>query len=88
MGQASISWGIFDRPDAEPLFEIEAGVTVDSGLFSSFQGTTLEQRFWSLGVRIRNFSLETWNDQLNHQDYGPTYGLRLTYNLYPHLSAK
>lgn len=85
LGQVSVSWGIFDRAGEEPFFEIEAGATIDSGLFSSMQGTTLEDRFWSLGLRVRNFSVETWNDQLNRQDFGPTYGLRITYNLYPHL---
>jgi hypothetical protein len=85
LGQASVSWGIFDKEDEDPFFEIEGGITIDSGLFSSARGTTLEQRFWSLGLRIRNFSVETWNDQLNRQDFGPTYGLHVTCNLYPHL---
>ena len=85
LGQASISWGIFDHEEAEPWFEIEAGATIDSGLFLSARGSTLEERFWSFSLRFRNLSMETWNDQLNRQDFGPTYGFRITYNLYPHL---
>ncbi|ALA58298.1 hypothetical protein [Nitrospira moscoviensis] len=87
LGQASLSWGVYDPEGGEPFFEVEGGVTIDSGLFTSARGSTLEQRFWSLGFRVRNFSFETWNDQLNRQDFGPTYGLRVTYNLYPHLFA-
>lgn len=88
LAQGSLSWGVFDREEAEPWFEIEVGATIDSGLFLSAQGTTLEERFWTFAMRFRNLSLETWNDQLNRQDFGPTYGFRLTYNLYPHLFAK
>jgi len=81
----SVSWGLFEREDAEPWFDVEAGATIDSGLFSSARGPTLEQRFWSLGLRFRNLSMETWNDQLNRQDFGPIYGFRLTYNFIPAL---
>jgi len=84
LGQASLSWGVYDPNGGEPFFELEFGATIDSGLFSSARGTTLEQRFWTAALRFRNFSMETWNDQLNRQDYGPTYGFRVTYNLYPH----
>jgi hypothetical protein len=77
-----LSWGIYDENGGEPFFEIECGYTIDSGLFTDVKGATLEERFWSLGVRVRNFSLETWNDQANRMDYGPTYGFRVTYNLY------
>ena len=85
LGQASIAWGIYDRPNGEPLVEIEGGYTIDSGLFTNFQGSTIEERFWTLGLRVRNFSLESWNDQANGTDFGPTYGIRFTYNLYSHL---
>lgn len=81
--QTSVSWGIYDeRPF--PKFEIETGVSLDSGLFVDFQGKTLEERFVSLvTIRIRNFAFETWNDMVNRKDYGPTYGLRLTLDVYP-----
>jgi hypothetical protein len=28
-------------------------------------------------------ALETWNDMVNRKDYGPTYGFRLTLDVYP-----
>jgi len=81
--QTSLSWGIYDERPL-PKFEIETGVTLDSGLFVDFQGKTLEERFVSLvTIRIRNFAFETWNDMVNRKDYGPTYGLRLTFDVYP-----
>ncbi|BCA56401.1 conserved exported protein of unknown function [Nitrospira sp. KM1] len=85
LAQASLSWGIYDKVDKEPWFEVEAGATMDSGLFANANGSRLEQQFWTVAMRIRNFSLETWNDQLNSQDFGPTYGFRISYNLYPHI---
>ena len=84
----SVSWGVYDELGGEPFFEVEGGYTIDSGLFTDAKGATLEERFWSLGFRVRNFSFETWNDQVNRKDFGPTYGLRLTYNLYPHIFGK
>ena len=88
LAQGSVSWRLFDREKAEPWFEIEVGATIDSGMFLSAQGSKLEERFWSFGLRFHNLSFETWNDQLNRQDFGPTYGFRLTYNLYPLLFGK
>jgi hypothetical protein len=85
--QTSLSWGIYDKYPL-PKFEIETGVSMDSGLFVDFQGHTLEERFASLlTVRIRNFAFETWNDMVNRKDYGPTYGFRLTLDVYPWLSS-
>lgn len=85
--QTSLSWGIYDER-LLPKFEIEAGVSVDSGLFVDFQGHSLEERFASLlTIRVRNVALETWNDMVNRKDYGPTYGFRLTLDVYPWLAA-
>lgn len=84
--QTSLSWGIYDERPL-PKLEIETGVSLDSGLFVDFQGKTLEERFVSLvTIRIRNFAFETWNDMVNRKDYGPTYGLRLTLDVYPWLA--
>jgi len=88
LGQMSLSWGVYDEWGGEPFFEMEGGYTIDSGLYTDFRGSTLEERFWSLGFRVRNFSFETWNDQANRKDFGPTYGFRFTYNLYPHIFGK
>lgn len=80
--QTSLSWGIYDEQPL-PKFEIETGVSLDSGLFVDFRGNTLEERFSSLAtIRVRNFSFESWNDMVNRKDYGPTYGLRLTVDVY------
>ncbi len=80
-GQGSVSWGIYDD-EHKPFVEVELGAAIDSGLFTSLKGDALEVRFWTVKVQIRRFAVETWNDQLNRQDYGPTYGLRLSYDLY------
>ncbi len=79
-GQGSVSWGIYDN-DHAPFVEVELGAAIDSGLFTSLRGDALEGQFWTVKVQVRRFVVETWNDQLNRQDYGPTYGLRLTYDL-------
>lgn len=82
LGQVSLSWGIYDN-NLVPFFEAHAGYTIDSGVFRDFKGNSLEERFWSVGFKIRHFSFETWNDQANRKDYGPTYGLRIAYDVYP-----
>lgn len=81
MAQASMSWGIYGE-DGIPFFEVEGGYTIDSGVFRDFKGNSLEERFWSLGFKVRHFSFETWNDQANRKDYGPTYGLQISYDAY------
>ncbi len=91
LGQASLSWGIFDKNDLFPFFEIELGVSIDSGLFTDFRGDSLEEKFISLiTIRIRNFTFETWNDMINFdesgsKDFGPTYGGRIMFNIAPYL---
>lgn len=82
MAQASMSWGIYGE-DGIPFFEVEGGYTIDSGVFRDFKGNSLEERFWSLGFKVRHFSFETWNDQANRKDYGPTYGVRIGFDVYP-----
>lgn len=79
-GQGSLSWGLYDE-DHAPFVEVELCAAIDSGIFTSLRGDALEMRFWTVKVQIRRFTVETWNDQLNRQDVGPTYGLRLTYDL-------
>lgn len=83
--QSSLSWGIYDERPL-PQFEIETGVSLDSGLFVDVQGKSLEERFVSLvTIRVRSVAFETWNDMVNRKDYGPSYGLRLTLDVYPWL---
>ena len=80
--QTSIGWGISDY-EGIPFFDVEVGYTLDSGIFRDFKGNSLEERFWSLGFKVRHFSFETWNDQANRKDNGPTYGLRIGFDVYP-----
>ena len=80
--QGSISYGWYDEKTLRPWFEVEIGATIDSGLFNGELGDSLEERFWTAALRAYPFTIETWNDQLNSKDYGPTYGARLTMDLY------
>jgi len=83
VAQTSLSWGCYDS-GLYPIFELETGVTIDSGIFVDFRGDSLEERFISwLTIRYRRVSLETWNDKINRKDYGPTYGIRATVDILP-----
>ncbi len=84
IAQGSMSYGWF-RDDGFPSFEIEVGVTIDSGIFLDVFGDSLEERFYSLAIRFHPFTIETWNDQLNSKDFGPTYGARIMIELYTFL---
>ena len=86
LGQFSLSWGYFDA-ELVPSFELETGVTLDSGLFTNSRGDSLEEFLVSLvTLRIRHVTIETWNDVINNKkDFGPTYGFRVMVNLYPYL---
>lgn len=79
--QGSISYGWYDERTLRPWFEVEIGATIDSGIFNGEQGDSLEERFWTGALRVYPFTIETWNDQLNSKDYGPTYGARLMVDL-------
>ena len=80
--QGSISYGWYDEKTLHPWFEVEIGATIDSGMFNGVGGDSLEERFWTAALRAYPFTIETWNDQLNSKDYGPTYGGRLMMDLY------
>ena len=84
VAQGSVSYGWL-RDDHFPLFEIELGATIDSGIFVDFRGDSLEERFYTLAIRAHPISIETWNDQINAKDFGPTYGVRLMFELYTFL---
>jgi hypothetical protein len=65
-----------------PPWEIEIGVTWDSGLFVNDQGTPRKERFWTMSLRYHGLMFETWNDSLlNDKDRGPSFGVTLSYNL-------
>jgi len=81
--QTSLSWGIYDERPL-PKFEVETGLSFDSGFFVGLQGKPREELLVSLlTIRVRNVAFETWNDFINEKDFGPTYGLRLTLDVYP-----
>jgi hypothetical protein len=82
IAQGKVSFGWFDANNI-PICTLFAGATIDSGIFVDFQGDGLEERYYSLGVRIHRFTFETWNDQINKKDFGPTYGTRVTFDFYP-----
>ena len=79
--QTSLSYGWYDEHTLQPLLELEAGVTIDSGMFNGDRGNSLEERFWTIAIHAHPFTFETWNDQLNSQDYGPTYGAKIMMDL-------
>lgn len=79
--QGSISYGWYDEHTFQPWMEVEVGATIDSGVFNGKQGDSLEERFWTVAVRVHPFTFETWNDQLNSKDFGPTYGAKIMMDL-------
>ena len=82
IAQASVGLGNYHRWKDSTPFELELAVTVDSGLFVDHRGDALEERFVSLAIRYSAFTFETWNDLINQKDYGPTFGARLTLDLF------
>lgn len=79
--QGSISYGWYNEKTLKPWFEIEVGATMDSGIFNGDRGDSLEERFWTVAIRIHPLTFETWNDQLNSKDFGPTYGGKVMMDL-------
>lgn len=80
--QGSISYGWYHETAFHPWAEIEVGATFDSGIFNSTKGNSLKERFWTIALRLYPITLETWNDQLNSKDFGPTYGAKIMMDLY------
>lgn len=78
IGQASVGIGNYRRKDCDTPWEIEVGLTVDSGLFLDHRGDSLEERFVTAALRYSAVTFETWNDLINQKDYGPTFGARVT----------
>lgn len=83
--QASLAWGIYNE-DNRPYFEIELGVTHDSGMFRNFAGTAIQQNFGTFAIRWAGFTFEMWNDSwypahFGNPDIGPTGGGKLIIDL-------
>jgi hypothetical protein len=86
LGQASIAVGNYDETNHPVWWEIEAGWTIDSGLFVGGTGNTLEEHFGAVTLRLGGITLETWNDSFappkwGAKDNGPTYGGRVMINI-------
>lgn len=80
--QPAISFGPYQvKGPVVPPWEIEIGITWDSGLFVNEAGRARHERFWTASIRYHGFMFETWNDSLiNDKDRGPTFGGTITYN--------
>jgi hypothetical protein len=83
LGQASLGFANYTRyKDGErPRWELELGVTWDTGLFVDLQGRAKGEFFSTAALRFPYGVFETWNDALNLKDMGPTYGARLMFDI-------
>ncbi len=77
IGQASVSFAAYGDGAALPDWELEFAATIDSGLFATPGGRSIERRFGSLAFRFPYGAVETWNDWLGGTDSGPTYGVQI-----------
>ena len=74
-----------DKGETVPTWEVEVAATWDSGIFVNAVGQSRKQFFWSAAVSGGPVRLETWNDSLGNisrSDFGPTYGVSLTVDLF------
>lgn len=77
LAQGSVTLADYDDNDTDPpRWEFEFAATIDSGLFATPSGSSIERRFGSIALRFPYGVFETWNDVLGKTDSGPTYGLR------------
>ncbi len=82
LGQASVSVGKYGDGGSVPDWELEFAATIDSGLFATPAGRSIERRFGSIALRFPYGVVETWNDLLGGTDSGPTYGVQLMFDVY------
>lgn len=82
LAQVSMSIGDYMPDPFHPLWELEFAFTLDSGLFVSTSGNSIEERFGSASLRIAFITFQAWNDSLNGHDNGPTYGGRFMVDLF------
>ncbi|MEZ5965715.1 MAG: hypothetical protein R3F56_17910 [Planctomycetota bacterium] len=62
--------------------EIGVHVTYDTGLFLNERGQEIDTWFISLSMEWpTGLRLETWNDMANGTDFGPTYGMMISFDL-------
>jgi hypothetical protein len=83
LGQASLGFANYTGygEGERPRWELELGVTWDSGLFVDFQGHAQREFFGTVALRFPYGVFETWNDAINFKDSGPTFGARLMFDI-------
>jgi hypothetical protein len=86
LGQLSLALGDYTESNQPGFFELEVGITIDSGLFVGFGGNTLEEKFVAFAIRFPWLTFEMWNDswappKYGDKDNGPTGGGRLMLDL-------
>jgi hypothetical protein len=84
LGQLSMSFSDYRDydPTTAPRWELEFTYTIDSGMFVGPRGESIEEQFISTAVRFPYGLLEFWNDFIGNKDYGQTYGIMLTFDLF------
>jgi hypothetical protein len=82
LAQVSIAVGDYSKDPFRPAWELEFAYTIDSGLFVNFSGSSIEEQFGSVALRIGFLTLESWNDSINKHDNGPTFGGKLTVDVF------
>jgi len=83
LAQGSVTLSDYKDNDIDPpRWELEFAATIDSGLFATPTGNSIERRFGSIALRFPYGVFETWNDVLGKTDSGPTYGLRFMVDVF------
>jgi hypothetical protein len=82
MAQGSIAIGDYSKDPFRPAWELEFAYTIDSGLFVNPSGSTIEEQFGSVALRVGFLTLESWNDSINKNDNGPTFGAKATVDVF------
>lgn len=79
---AQVSLSLADYAgDQPPRWGVEFAATIDSGLFASAGGHSIERRFGSIAFHFPYGIFETWNDVAGGTDSGPTYGFHVMLDL-------
>jgi hypothetical protein len=81
LGQVSLSFGDY-RSGSRPRWELEVGVSIDSGLFVDRRGNSIEQTYGTVALRGPGISIELWDDVIADKDQGPTFGTTILIDLF------
>ena len=88
--QVSVSFGPYEnaigkddkfRTETPPPWEVEVGLSWDSGIFKDTTGQSKKEYFITGAITVAWFRFEFWDDAVNHKDKGPTGGGTLTIDL-------